>query len=60
MAKKMKNADLLKDKRVVKEIEKHKWLESEKAHKDIGFDSAAKDWLDNYSDAWKNHNMRSW
>ena len=58
MAKPMKNAELLKDKRVMKEIEKHKWIESEKANRDIGFDSAARDWLDRYSDAWRNDQLR--
>jgi hypothetical protein len=52
----MKNAELLKDERVIKEIERHKWLESEKAKKDIGFDQAAKDWLNRYSDSWKAKN----
>jgi hypothetical protein len=51
-----KNEELLNDDRVIKEIERHKWLESEKAQKDIGYDQAAKDWLNNYSDAWKAKN----
>jgi hypothetical protein len=48
---------LLKDVRVVKEIERHKWIESEKAKKDIGFDQAAQDWLNRFSDAWKSKNL---
>jgi len=53
----MKNAELLKDARVVKEIERHKWIESEKAKKDIGFDQAAQDWLNRFSDTWKSKNL---
>lgn len=34
------------------EINKHKWLESEKAGKDIGFVAATVDWLHKYSDNW--------
>jgi hypothetical protein len=53
----MKNAELLKDERVIKEIERHKWLESEKAEKDIGFDQAAQDWLNRFSETWKSKNL---
>lgn len=53
----MKNAELLNDPRVVKEIEKHKWFESEKAKKDIGFDKAAQDWLERFSETWKSKNL---
>ncbi len=44
--------DLLKDSRVRAEIERHKWIESEKAGRDIGFDEAAQDWLDHYAKEW--------
>ena len=37
--------ELLKDRRVVEEINRHLWIESEKAGYDIGFDKAASDWL---------------
>lgn len=43
---------LLKDKRVVEEINRHKWLESEIAGFDIGFDKAAEDWIENYAQSW--------
>ncbi|MBF0331393.1 MAG: hypothetical protein HQL17_05600 [Candidatus Omnitrophica bacterium] len=43
---------LLKDERVKAEIERHCWLESEKARTDIGFDKASRDWINNYADAW--------
>lgn len=43
---------LLKDDLAINEIRKHKWLESEKAGQEIGFASAAIDWIDKYSQAW--------
>lgn len=36
------------------EILKHKWLESEKAGHDIGFERALLDWIRNHRDAWRN------
>jgi len=42
----------LKDVAMAMEINKHKWLESEKAGKDIGLEVAAVDWLHKYSDSW--------
>ncbi len=44
--------ELLKDKRVVEEINRHLWIESEKAGRDIGFEAAADDWLKKYSTEW--------
>ena len=35
------------------EILRHKWLESEKAGYDIGFDRALLDWVRNHRDAWR-------
>ena len=35
------------------EILRHKWLESEKAGKDIGFDRALIDWVRNHRSQWK-------
>jgi len=35
------------------EILRHKWLESEKAGRDIGFDSAVIDWSVNHRTAWR-------
>jgi hypothetical protein len=43
---------ILKDKRVTDEINRHKWLESEIAGYDIGFEKAAEDWIENYAEAW--------
>ena len=35
------------------EILRHKWIESEKAGRDIGFDSAVIDWSVNHRAAWR-------
>ena len=35
------------------EIEKHKWLESEKVGKDIGFDQALLDWISHHRSDWR-------
>ncbi len=43
---------LLRDKRVVDEINRHLWIESEKVEYDIGFDTAADDWIDNFAKSW--------
>ena len=52
MAKQLSNAELLQNKEIVEEIKRHLWIESEKAGHDIGFENAAKDWLQKYSKAW--------
>lgn len=52
----IKNQELLKDARVQEEISRHRWIESEKAGTDIGFDKAANDWLTRFSDGWLKHN----
>lgn len=36
-----------------KEILRHKWIESEKAGKDIGFEKALLDWIINHRSAWR-------
>ena len=40
------------------EILKHKWIESEKAGYDIGFDRALADWNLNYRTGWRNARRR--
>ncbi|MBT3482929.1 MAG: DUF4032 domain-containing protein [Opitutales bacterium] len=35
------------------EILRHKWLESEKAGKDVGFDRALIDWIRKHRSGWK-------
>ena len=37
-----------------KEIDRHKWLESEKQHHDIGFENALVDWIDKHRLGWVN------
>lgn len=34
------------------EILKHKWIESEKANKDVGFEYALIDWIVKYKSGW--------
>ena len=43
---------ILRNKKVIAEINRHKWLESEIAGYDIGFEKAASDWLKRYAAAW--------
>jgi hypothetical protein len=37
----------------VEEIQKYKWIESERRHRDIGFDRAAMEWISLYSDNFR-------
>ncbi len=37
----------------LEEILRHKWIESEKAGKDIGFEQALVDWNRNHRDKWR-------
>ena len=39
-----------------KEIMQHKWVESQKAGIDVGFESAAKDWEIKHSEKWLKSN----
>ncbi|MDO8581030.1 MAG: hypothetical protein Q7S13_06080 [Candidatus Omnitrophota bacterium] len=43
---------LLKDKRVVEEINKHLWIESQKAGYSIGIERATDEWLRLYAEGW--------
>jgi len=38
-------SELLKDKEVLSEINRYKWLESEKLGADIGFERASREWI---------------
>lgn len=49
---KVKNIELLKNAEVLEEINRHRWIESEKAGTDLSFETAAKDWLERFSDGW--------
>jgi hypothetical protein len=53
-------SDLLKKSSLYKEFQaereeilRHKWLESEKAGRDIGFDRALTDWIVNHRTKWR-------
>ena len=46
---------MLRNKKVIQEINRHKWLESEIAGYDIGFEKATEDWLKRYASAWLAH-----
>lgn len=55
-----KNLALLKDSALYREflsereeILRHKWLESEKAGRDIGFEKALLDWILKYRGGWR-------
>lgn len=48
-----KKYSYLTDPRALDEIRRHQWLESQKAQREIGFASAAVDWIKNYGEAWK-------
>jgi len=48
---------LLSDRRVIEEINRHLWIESEKAGYDIGFEKAKEDWLVNFSKAWMQYHF---
>lgn len=52
------NAELLKDKAVRDEIDRYKWIESEKVGHDIGFDRASREWLEKHANAWKQLHSR--
>ena len=45
--------ELLKDKAVIEEINKHKWIESQKVGYDIGFEKAAEEWVVRFADEWE-------
>lgn len=41
------------------EILRHKWLESEKAGRDIGFEQALTDWILRYRSKWRKARLKS-
>ena len=45
----------LRDELALMEIRKHKWLESEKSGQEVGFATAAVDWVHKYGELWKQH-----
>lgn len=48
----MDREKLLQVKEVVEEVNRHKWIQSEMAGFDIGFDKAADDWFQKHAAAW--------
>lgn len=48
--------ELLKDQRVTEEINKHLWIESQKAGYSIGIERATDEWLRLYSLGWVKYN----
>ncbi len=60
------NTDLVKNSVLYKEflaereeILKHKWIESEKAGHDIGFEKALLDWIVKHRSAWREKRQRA-
>ena len=49
--------DLLKDKRVMEEIHRHLWIESQKAGYNIGVERATDEWLQLYAEGWMKYHM---
>jgi len=55
----MKNSVLYKEFLAEREeILRHKWIESEKAGKDIGFEKALLDWIVKYRSAWRDKRQK--
>jgi len=48
--------ELLKNKRVVEEINKHLWIESQKCGYSIGIERATDEWLRLYAEGWLKYN----
>lgn len=49
--------ELLKDKRVMEEINKHLWIESQKTGYSIGIERATDEWLRLYAEGWMRYHM---
>ena len=49
--------DLLKDKRVIEEIHRHLWIESQKSGYNIGIERATDEWLQLYAEGWMKYHM---
>ncbi|MDD5194656.1 MAG: PilZ domain-containing protein [Candidatus Omnitrophica bacterium] len=48
----------LKDPRALAEIRKHKWFLSQEAKREIGFATAAIDWVKKYGEAWQEKHVK--
>ncbi|MFA5259832.1 MAG: hypothetical protein WC450_01230 [Candidatus Omnitrophota bacterium] len=49
--------ELLKNKQVVEEINRHLWIESQKAGYSIGIERATDEWLRLYAEGWMKYHM---
>jgi len=49
----------LNDESALTEIRKHKWIESQKAGREIGFVTAALDWIKKYGHEWHLYRLRN-
>ena len=49
--------ELLHDKRVIEEINRHLWIESQKAGQNIGIERATDEWLQLYAVGWMKYHM---
>ena len=50
----------LRDPRALAEIRKHKWIESQKVGTEIGFATAAVDWVKKYGEQWKRIHVKEY
>ena len=48
--------ELLKNKQVIEEINKHLWIESQKSGYSIGIERATDEWLRLYAEGWLKYN----
>ena len=56
----VKNSSLYREFQAEREeILKHKWIESEKAGRDIGFERALTDWIVKHRSKWRKHRQSS-
>ena len=49
--------ELLKDKRVIEEINRHLWIESQKSGYSIGIERATDEWLKLYAEGWMKYHL---
>ncbi|MCK5581749.1 MAG: hypothetical protein KAJ18_10820 [Candidatus Omnitrophica bacterium] len=49
--------ELLKNKQVIEEINRHLWIESQKAGYSIGIERATDEWLRLYSEGWMKYHV---
>ena len=52
------NYSFLKDEVALSEIRKHKWIESEKLGCEMGFATAAFDWINKYGSGWRQFRLQ--